>query len=260
MSCPLKYRFRTIDRLPEPPSAAAIRGTLVHAVLESLFDVPAEDRTAETARSLLPRLWDELRIRQPEVAELDEVRDPARWLASIDPYLRTYFTLEDPRRFTPASRELRLDVTLDTGVPTRGYVDRLDESPDGLLRIVDYKTGRAPQARFVESAMYQLKFYALMLYRLRGTVAARLRLVYLGSGEIVEYSPTEQNLLAFEQSVTELWRTITVAVDTGQFPARRSRLCQWCSFQRICPEFGGTPPPYPLLVNDSAAADGQSAR
>jgi putative RecB family exonuclease len=40
MQCPLLYRFRVIDRLPEKPSEAATRGTLVHAVLERLFDAP----------------------------------------------------------------------------------------------------------------------------------------------------------------------------------------------------------------------------
>ncbi len=39
MSCPLKYRFRVIDRLPERPSPAAARGTVVHAVLERLYGV-----------------------------------------------------------------------------------------------------------------------------------------------------------------------------------------------------------------------------
>ncbi|MFE7455246.1 PD-(D/E)XK nuclease family protein, partial [Streptomyces griseus] len=43
MQCPLLYRFRVIDKLPEKPSEAATRGTLVHAVLERLFDAPAAD-------------------------------------------------------------------------------------------------------------------------------------------------------------------------------------------------------------------------
>ena len=41
MTCPLLYRFRTIDKLPEPASPDAVRGTLVHKVLEDLFDLPA---------------------------------------------------------------------------------------------------------------------------------------------------------------------------------------------------------------------------
>ena len=43
--CPLMFRFRTVDRLPEPPSLEALRGTLVHSVLEHLYDGPAAART-----------------------------------------------------------------------------------------------------------------------------------------------------------------------------------------------------------------------
>ena len=45
LTCPLLFRFRTIDRLPEPSSPAALRGTLVHTALEHLFDLPAADWT-----------------------------------------------------------------------------------------------------------------------------------------------------------------------------------------------------------------------
>src|ERR1700676_971854 len=72
LTCPLLYRFRVIDRLPEPPSPAAARGTLVHAVLEHLFDQPAAGRTPEAARSLLGPEWDRLAAQEPELAGLVE--------------------------------------------------------------------------------------------------------------------------------------------------------------------------------------------
>jgi putative RecB family exonuclease len=53
MTCPLLYRYRTIDRLPEEPSSDALRGTLVHKVLEDLFDLPSTSRTPDRARDLL---------------------------------------------------------------------------------------------------------------------------------------------------------------------------------------------------------------
>ena len=49
MSCPLLYRFRVVDRLPQAPRSAAARGTVVHAVLERLFDLPAVERTLAAA-------------------------------------------------------------------------------------------------------------------------------------------------------------------------------------------------------------------
>lgn len=246
-SCPLKFRFRTIDRLPEPPSAAAARGTLVHAALQRMFDVPADARTEDDVAGTLPDLWSRMVADRPELADLPEVSDLQAWLAAARALVGTYFRMEDPRRFQPDACELRLEVTVAGDVPTRGFIDRLDVSPGGLIRIVDYKTGRAPAAAYADNALFQLKFYALMLYRLRGVVVTRLRLMYLGDGQLLEYSPTEAGLESFEQGVAALWSAIERARATGQFPPKRSKLCDWCAFRPFCPEFGGTPPPYPRL-------------
>src|SRR5699024_10431562 len=70
IQCPLKFRFRSIDRLPEPPSQAAFRGTIVHSVLERLFTAPASERTADLAQSLLMPAWSELVEKDPEVLEI----------------------------------------------------------------------------------------------------------------------------------------------------------------------------------------------
>ena len=70
MSCPLLYRFRVIDRLPEAPSPAATRGTVVHAVLERLFDLPAQDRTLDRAGALVGPEWERLLAEEPELSAL----------------------------------------------------------------------------------------------------------------------------------------------------------------------------------------------
>ncbi|WP_017625459.1 RecB family exonuclease, partial [Nocardiopsis chromatogenes] len=70
LQCPLLYRFRVIDRLPEKPSPAALRGTLVHAVLERLYELPADTRTPRTARALVEPQWEKLRSSRSEAAEL----------------------------------------------------------------------------------------------------------------------------------------------------------------------------------------------
>lgn len=248
-SCPLKFRFRAIDRIPEPPSPAAARGTLVHSVLEELFGRPADERTVGTAVGSVPELWQRMVQRQPDLGELVADEDLPGFLDAAAELVRTYFRMENPQGFEPEQREAWVEVTVADGVPTRGVIDRIDVSPTGLLRLVDYKTGRSPAPRFVPEAMFQLKFYALMLLRLRGVMASRLRLIYLGDGEIVDYSPDEATLLAFEENLAALWRSIQRATETGVFPPRRSRLCDWCSFRSICPEFGGTPPPYPLPLS-----------
>ncbi|HEV2370861.1 MAG TPA: RecB family exonuclease [Streptosporangiaceae bacterium] len=246
MTCPLLYRFRVIDRLPEPPSPAAARGTLVHAVLERLFDSPAAERTPQTAYGLLAPEWSRLTAEEPELAGLlDSEEALATWLSAAQAMLDRYFELEDPRRVEPTDRELCVETDLASGLRLRGYVDRLDVAPSGEMRIVDYKTGGAPPEEFEARALFQMKFYALVLWRARGRVPALLQLMYLGSGVIVSYAPDESDLLATERKVQALWQAIDRARRTGDWRARPGRICEWCAHQALCPEFGGTPPPLP---------------
>ena len=250
MACPLLYRFRTIDRLPEPISPDAVRGTLVHKVLEDLFDQPAADRTPEQARDMLVPAWRELIEAEPELAELFDPSGPtdgegADWLATCRAVLDRYFTLEDPRRLEPAERELYVETLLDSKLLLRGFVDRIDVAPDGAIRVVDYKTGRAPGEQFEARALFQMKFYALVVWRTRGVLPAMLQLIYLGNGEILRYVPDEQDLLATERKVEAIWRAIRRAEEAGDWRPSPSRLCDWCAHKAICPAFGGTPPPLP---------------
>src|SRR5450631_3736097 len=247
MQCPLLYRFRVIDKLPSPPSAAAARGTLVHAVLERLFDLPSSERTIKAAAAMVEPQWRALLEGRPELAELVEDSDPsavASWFGDAVSLIERWFALEDPTRLEPAERELYVETDLD-GLTLRGYVDRLDVTPTGEMRVVDYKTGRSPSELFEGKALFQMKFYALVLWRLRGKVPRMLQLVYLANSEIVRYSPDEADLLAVERKLRALWKAIETAAQTGDWRPSRSRLCDWCDHRALCPEWGGTPPPLP---------------
>jgi putative RecB family exonuclease len=250
MACPLLFRFRTLDRLPEPFSPDAVRGTVVHKVLENLFDLPAADRTPVRAAELLQPAWEAVLAEEPEVAEMfagadGSVPELGAWLASCADSLARYFALEDPTRLEPAEREAYVETLLDSRLLLRGYVDRLDVAPTGDIRVVDYKTGSAPPEAFEAKALFQMKFYALVIWRTRGVVPRMLQLIYLGSGELLRYSPDEHDLLATERKIEALWQAILRARETGDWRPNRSPLCAWCAHQALCPEFGGTPPPLP---------------
>jgi putative RecB family exonuclease len=248
-ACPLLYRFRCVDHLPASPSLAAARGTLVHAVLEALFDQPAHERTIDTARALLPAAWERVRAEEPAVQELfaDDTDGGqfAEWLASAGELLANYFRLEDPRRLEPEAREQLIEVEVD-GVRLRGYVDRLDVTPEGEIRVVDYKTGTTPGETFEAKALFQMKFYALVLWRTRGVVPRQLRLIYLSDTDTLSYAPDAEELLRFERTVLAIWQAIQRAMQTGDFRPNPGRLCEWCDHKALCPAFGGTPPPFPV--------------
>jgi putative RecB family exonuclease len=259
LSCPLLYRFRMIDHLPEPPSPDAVRGTVVHKVLEDLFDLPAEQRTPDQAQTLLQPAWEQLAEQEPALLEMftDDGDAPgpdaAAWLASCRSVLERYFTLEDPSRLEPAERELYVETLLDSRLLLRGFVDRIDIAPDGAIRVVDYKTSRSPNEMFEAKALFQMKFYALVIWRTRGVVPAMLQLVYLGNGEVLRYVPDERDLLATERKVEAIWRAIRLAEETGDWRPSPGRLCSWCAHQAICPAWGGTPPPLPVTESGTDA-------
>ncbi|MBF6170489.1 RecB family exonuclease [Nocardia blacklockiae] len=243
--CPLKYRLRAIDRIPEPPARYAVRGTVVHAVLQSLYGLPSGERVPARAAALVTPSWERLLEDRPEVGELVAEGGPDEFLGEVGRLVQAYYRLEDPTAFDPESCESLIEVALADGSPLRGYVDRIDVAPTGQLRVVDYKTGRSPGPLGENRALFQLKFYALIVLRTRGIVPAQLRLIYLSDGQILTYAPDEAELLRFERILSALWAAISAAGRTGEFPPNRSRLCGYCDYQPLCPAFGGTPPPYP---------------
>jgi putative RecB family exonuclease len=263
-TCPLLFRFRTIDRLPEKPTPDQVRGTLVHAVLEALFDEPAGERTPERAAALVEPQWARLVAEADELAGLFEgtALTAEEFLASATELLSGYFAVEDPRRLEPAERESFVQAEVDDRLVIRGYIDRLDVSPGGDLRVVDYKTGGAPREAFEARALFQLKFYALVLWRTRGLVPKVLRLLYLRDAEICDFTPDADELARFERTLIALFEAVERAKRERDFRPKPSKLCGWCSHQALCPAFGGTPPPFPevIPVHTSHADDETATR
>jgi putative RecB family exonuclease len=254
-NCALLYRFRVIDKLPEPPSIDAARGTVIHGILEKLFDLAAPDRTIGAAIDLAEPQWQELLAEDSELATLVSELPGGlpSLLASTGDLLDSYFVLEDPKRLEHAEREVLVETTLPSGVHLKGFVDRLDRSPAGDLRVVDYKSGKSPSEAFEGKALFQLRFYALVLWRSTGVLPRLLRLYYLRDREVLDYSPDAADLQSLERQVDAIATAITKARETGDWRHKPSKLCDWCAHHDVCPAFGGTPPPLPPPVVIDAA-------
>jgi len=224
--------------------------------LEKLFDLPARDRTIESTKRLFQQAWLELALTDaPGISALlvdaklpNEPSNAAQFadamVAKVEPLLTTYFALEDPSRLAPHAREMAVAVEIAEGFSIRGFIDRVDKTPSGLVRIVDYKSGKAPRAGFESSAMFQMRFYALAWWRLTDEIPAMLQLLYLGSNETLRYEPVEQDLINTESKILGIRAQIQQAVVEG-FSPKPSRLCGWCSYQQLCPQYGGITPDLP---------------
>ena len=157
MQCPLLYRFRVIDKLPEKPSEAATRG---HAGARGAGAAVRRTRRgahARRGRGVIPGQWDRLLETRPELAgavrRTDEGRRAADALAGArrEALVERWFSLEDPTRLEPAERELFVETELESGLRLRGVIDRVDVAPTGEVRIVDYKTGKAPRPEYARA-------------------------------------------------------------------------------------------------------------
>jgi putative RecB family exonuclease len=188
-NCPQLYKYRTIDLLPEPPSIDAERGTLIHTVLEDLFELPAPERDLKRASELLPSRWQAQIEAKPDISKL--VLDETAWFKRAEELLGNYFTLESPNTFEPTYRELHLEMDLSEKLYLHGYVDRLDVAPTGEVRIVDYKTGKSPKPGWEEKAFFQLQIYALLYWRNEKVLPKLLQLIYLGNSQVLKSVPTE---------------------------------------------------------------------
>lgn len=232
-NCPQLYKYRSILNLPEEISLDAERGKLVHSVLEDLFEAPRLERSHQLAISLLPKAWQRQLADKPELEAL--ITNHQEWMDRASSLLTTYFSLENPASFDATYRELHLEKDFTEQIYLHGYVDRLDVAPTGEVRIVDYKTGKSPKPGWEEKALFQLRVYALLYWRNEGVLPRLLQLLYLGDGNTVKSSPTERELEATERVLRNIGDEILTAIDTDFFPTKKSKLCDWCSFKKICP-------------------------
>lgn len=240
--CPLAFRLRAIDRIPEPPSPHATKGTLVHQVLERLiWDHAAGDRTRAAAAAELDQAWKEL-LGDPLFTELElDDTAAAEFRADAAQLIENYFALEDPNTVEAVGVEVSMEADLG-GLRLRGIIDRLDRLADGTLVIVDYKTGRAPSPRFERGKLTGVHLYALLCELNLGAVPVEVRLLHLREPVVITARPSAQTLRGQRQRTIAVWHAIERACERVDFQPRPSGLCSYCSYQALCPAFGGTPP------------------
>ena len=238
-TCPQLFKFRAIDRLPEPTSVYQARGTTAHLALQRLFDHPSDDRSPDLLYDLFREAWTELRGSEEFEDLFGDTEEERQWGVESLELLANYFTIEDPTRFDPVDRELDMLEDLG-GITIRGILDRIDRDADGRLIITDYKTGKAPPERFALPAFFALKIYALLIRKSTGETPKELRLLYLNGPTLYRLDIDDRQLDAMDSQLRALWNAIDRALTTQRFPTRPGTLCNWCSFQEICPAFAET--------------------
>lgn len=235
-TCPQLFKFRAIDRLPEPTTVHQARGTTAHLALQRLFDVPALERSPSRLYDLFREAWSELRGDEEYDGLFETIEEERKWGIASMKLLTNYFDVENPARVEPLDREYDMLEDLD-GIVIRGILDRIDRDRQGKLVITDYKTGKAPPLRYANGSFFALKIYALLIRRIMGETPSEVRLLYLNGPTLYRSQVDDLQLDAMDRQLRALWRTIESAIDQDRFPPRPGPLCDWCSFQEMCPAF-----------------------
>ncbi|MFA5565325.1 MAG: PD-(D/E)XK nuclease family protein [Acidimicrobiia bacterium] len=231
--CPKRWYFRYVERLPEPPSEAALVGTFAHRVLELLLARPPAERTQEAARTIAREVW-------PETAHNSEFRALGlsadderafRWKGWIA--VAGLWHLEDPSEVEVIDTERRIRTDIG-GVPFLGVIDRVEASRDGTV-ITDYKSGSPPLERYQDDKLAQVLLYSAAITAADGIVPSKARLAYLGS-TVIETEVTEDRVAKVVEALRSTWNQLLVASTNHSFEARPGPLCGWCPHVAHCEE------------------------
>lgn len=231
--CPRRWRMRYVERLPDPPGEAALAGSFAHRVLELLMQRDPHERTVEVAKAIARTEWPGVEA-DPDFRALgfDEAGGKHfRWKAWQA--IEGLWALEDPKDVEVRATEHDVEADLG-GVPFRGIVDRLDEEGDGLV-VTDYKSGKAPSARFRRGRLDQVLLYAAAVEQATGEMPVHARLLYLGQRP-VGIKVTREEIDSVVDKLAGTWAAINTACATDEFEPRTGPLCGWCPYVDRCPE------------------------
>ena len=225
-TCPLQFKFQHVLRIPTPPSSAADTGSAVHAVIEKVTKYQIEGKTLpeDEIFDLLEKNWDSKAF-ENETAS-NQKKEEAKTL------LQTFLAWNESNPNTPIAVEKEFNLELG-GVKFKGFIDRVEQTPNGKYVVIDYKTGSDRITKNTIKDDVQMNLYALATKKLYGQLPEKTILYYLAKDKLVE----NEILSAKVAEVKELIENTVGLILDEQFPAKPEyKSCRFCNFWDICDE------------------------
>ncbi len=230
-TCPLKYKYQHVDRIPEPKSKEAVFGTLVHAVMKYVHTPALISPTVEQALDYFAKGWNS------EVYE-DEMEERAAFSQGVT-IIQDYLSRNKPNDFTIVDLESRFAIEIGDDISGKhivsGIIDRIDRTKDGY-EIIDYKTTRKmPSQDKVDNdlqlSIYLKAFLARYPKEVDHLDKITVSLYYLKHGVKLSSTRTREQL----ERVDETFLQVIKSIEEAKFEPILSPLCDWCGYQKICP-------------------------
>lgn len=238
--CARRFRYRYIDGVKEAfRGVEAFMGQQVHAVLEWLFQERDRGavRTLEEAVAFYCDQWDHnigvgrgaVRVIKENDSLEAQRRSGAEMVAS---FYRTRFLAD---RLETIANEKHFMLKLADRYSYQGFIDRLARDADGLIHVIDYKTGRARQGSFGGKEADQLESYALAIFADTEVEQMELVLEFLRPGKVFTRRVYRDDAPKIERSLLARIRDVE---GSTVFPPQPGVLCRWCGYNDICDASG----------------------
>ncbi|KQC04283.1 MAG: hypothetical protein APR53_00065 [Methanoculleus sp. SDB] len=227
-SCPLQYRFRHVLFIPSEPKSYFGLGTVVHTVIEKLSadELKGIAPTRERARAMLDRFWSPRAYQSRK----HEAEDRTKAEILLDSYLGWHLMNDN----SLAGIEEKFLFTYH-GRTMKGYIDRIERTPDGGIVVIDFKTGSKPGSLTRTSAKenIQLNLYCLAVRDRYGKLPRRASFLFLNGNKCVDYFPDDESIELFGRKLSGM----IGAICAGEFPATPSySACRFCDYTPLCDE------------------------
>lgn len=263
--CPYQYRFDNILRVPKRGNFQMSFGKTMHSTLQkilqtvkeagekkqdSLFGSEAEKKNSPLERGGEPlasrgvlkpddkkesisldeclKIYDESWIDEWYETEANKQKYHAKGKEITKAFYEEYHEKWPKVLFLEKGFDLRMKVDGE-GITIKGKIDRIDEMPDGKLKIVDYKTGK-PKEKLEFNEKAQLLIYQQAVKELFRQEVGALCYRYLNDNSEIEFLGKEKDFAKLDDKISETIR----AIRKGEFPATPGQQCKFCDYNGIC--------------------------
>jgi RecB family exonuclease len=235
-TCPLKFRFGYVDKLPSTPSPELSWGSSIHAALEAWWDQKLPEPPPED--DLLQALYDSWDDAGFEGMPREE---KLRWYRHAQDVLRRHHAHHAPV-YTPAvACEEWFELDLGDDIEVVGSIDHVCRTPSGGIGIVDWKTNRKAKPRKRVAGSLQLAIYTLAAVELWGQEPEWVALDFVVPGVRVTVGRDEIDTDAALAAI----RDVAAQIRDELYEPTPSALCPWCDYRSECPAFDGDGPDVP---------------
>jgi putative RecB family exonuclease len=221
-TCPMKFKLERDWKIPGEAAAAMQYGFAIHTVLKNYYDPAshAKELSVEDAVEAFKVEFGKGYIDDPVQRKMYEERgvDQLRTLLLASPRgSANVIATEHKFSFKLGEREIK------------GRIDRIDLLEEGVVRVIDYKTGAPKERKFADESL-QLSIYAMAVAQMNLS-PRELVLVNVQDNSLAVSSRTPKQLDAAREKIEEA----AEGIRRGEFDPKPGSHCRWCDYQNLCP-------------------------